>query len=239
MASRTAKEVATILVVEDDPRVSGSLEKGLVEAGYTVALATTRADAMNRLEGDAPRPSLVVLDLGLPEGNGVQGLRSIQDGGLRIPVIILTARDSVLERVTGLDEGADDYLAKPFSFPELLARIRARLRNARPENEQAIIRIGNLEIDRLARLARRGGRRIDLTAREFDLLAFLACNAGFPVSRDMLTRDVWHIASRATSMDKIIDVHISHLRDKLEDGGGSRMIHTLRGIGFTLAETVS
>ncbi len=224
-----------ILVVEDDPRVSSSLARGLGEAGYGVSVAATLREAQAQVESSSL--ALVILDLGLPDGDGVQVLRRLRRDGLRVPVIILTARDSVVARVAGLDEGADDYLAKPFSFPELLARVRARLRTARQESESAVLQVGDLEIDRLARRVRREGCVIELTAREFDLLAYLAANAGFPVSRDMLTREVWHVASRATSMDKIIDVHMSHLRDKLEGGAGRRLIHTLRGIGFLFSET--
>jgi two-component system copper resistance phosphate regulon response regulator CusR len=234
MADASTTEGPRILVVEDDPRVSGSLARGLGEAGYGVAVTATLREAQAQL--DLQAPALVILDLGLPDGDGVQVLRRLRQDGARVPVIILTARDSVVQRVAGLDEGADDYLAKPFSFSELLARVRARLRTARQEAESTVLQVADLEIDRLARRVRRGGRGIDLTAREFDLLAYLACNAGFPVSRDMLTRDVWHVASRATSMDKIIDVHISHLRDKVEGGSPIRLIHTLRGIGFMLSE---
>jgi two-component system copper resistance phosphate regulon response regulator CusR len=236
MADNTNRETPRIMVVEDDPRVSSSLARGLGEAGYEVMVATCLQDGMAALDQGASRLALVVLDLGLPDGDGIQLLRRIRADGLQIPVIMLTARDSVMDRVSGLDEGADDYLAKPFSFPELLARIRARLRSARPANEASLITIADLEIDRLTRRVRRAGRVIELTTREFDLLAFLAINAGFPVSRDMLTREVWNVFSRVTSMDKIIDVHISHLREKLESGGQSRIIHTLRGIGFMLAE---
>ncbi len=232
-ASTTAR--SGILLVEDDPRVSGSLVRGLGEAGYVVSVTATLGEAHAQL--DSQTPALVILDLGLPDGDGVQVLRRLRQEGARVPVIILTARDSVVQRVAGLDEGADDYLAKPFSFPELLARVRARLRTARQEAEAFVLQVGDLEIDRLARRVRRGGRGIELTAREFDLLAYLAANAGFPVSRDMLTRDVWHVSSRATSMDKIIDVHMSHLREKLEGGSDRRLIHTLRGIGFMLSET--
>lgn len=236
MSATALTEGPTILIVEDDPRVSSSLARGLGEAGYGVSVAATLREAQAHLESASL--ALVILDLGLPDGDGVQVLRRLRQEGSRVPVIILTARDSVVERVAGLDEGADDYLAKPFSFPELLARVRARLRTIRQESESAVLKVGDLEIDRLARRVRRGERPIELTAREFDLLAYLACNAGFPVSRDMLTREVWHVASRATSMDKIIDVHMSHLRDKLDDGLDRRLIHTLRGVGFMLSETV-
>ncbi len=216
--------------------MSSSLARGLGEAGYAVVMAATRREAEARLEEGWEKLALIVLDLGLPDGDGVLVLRRLRREGARVPVIILTARDSVVERVAGLDEGADDYLAKPFSFQELLARVRARLRTARQASESTVLRVGDLEIDRLARRVHRGGREIEVTAREFDLLAFLARNAGCPVSRDMLTREVWNVFSRATSMDRIIDVHMSHLRDKIEGGSGLRLIHTLRGVGFMLSE---
>lgn len=225
----------SILVVEDDPHVARSLEHGLREAGYGVETAGAVREAETRFA--AQRPALVILDRGLPDGDGLQWLRRLRLAGERLPVIVLTARDTVGDRVAGLDEGADDYLVKPFSFAELLARVRARLRTARQEDEPTVLRVGDMEIDRLERVARRGGQRVELTAREFDLLAFLAQYAGCPVSRDMLTREVWKVGGRATPMDKIIDVHISHLRGKIDGDSRPRLIHTLRGVGFMLAET--
>lgn len=237
MSESSSTEASPVLLIEDDLRVSGSLERGLREAGYTVAVATTLHEADAQLTA-LRHVALVVLDLGLPDGDGIQVLRRLRREGGHVPVIILTARDSVGARVAGLDEGADDYLVKPFAFQELLARVRARLRTVRQESEVVLLQVADLKIDRINRRVRRGGRLIELTAREFDLLAFLAQNAGCPVSRDMLAHEVWNVFSRATSMDKIIDVHMSHLRDKIEEASGVKLIHTLRGVGFVLSETV-
>lgn len=153
-----------------------------------------------------------------------------------MPVIILTARDTLPERVAGLDEGADDYLTKPFAFAELLARIRARLRNAAHHAADDVLRVGNLEIDRLRRQVRRAGRQVELTTREFDVLALLAQWRGQPVSRDLLAREVWRVNRRLTPLDNVIDVHLSHLREKIDGGQAAKLIWTVRGVGFRLAE---
>ena len=153
-----------------------------------------------------------------------------------MPVIILTARDTLPERVAGLEEGADDYLTKPFAFAELLARIRARLRRAVAETESDVLRVGDLEIDRLHRQVRRAGRQVELTAREFDVLALLAQWRGQPVSRDLLAREVWKVNRRLTPLDNVIDVHLSHLRDKIDGERETKLIQTVRGVGFRLAE---
>ena len=151
-------------------------------------------------------------------------------------MIILTARDTLPERVAGLEEGADDYLTKPFAFAELLARIRARLRNVAQQSDEEVLRVGNLEIDRLHRQVRRAGREVELTAREFDMLVLLAQWRGQPVSRDLLAREVWKVNRRLTPLDNVIDVHLSHLREKIDGGQAAKLIWTVRGVGFRLAE---
>ena len=153
-----------------------------------------------------------------------------------MPVIILTARDTLPERVAGLEEGADDYLTKPFAFAELLARIRARLRNAANQIDDEILRAGDLEIDRMRRQVRRAGRPVELTAREFDVLALLAQWRGQPVSRDLLASEVWKVNRRLTPLDNVIDVHLSHLREKIDKDHPVKRIQTVRGVGFRLAE---
>ncbi len=228
------KEPAGLLVVEDDPRVAESLARGLGEAGFAVAVAGTLAEADAQLARQAP--ALAVLDLNLPDGDGRGWLRRVRRDGHRMPVIILTARDTLPERVAGLEEGADDYLTKPFAFAELLARIRARLRNAASQSEEDVLRVGDLEIDRLNRHVRRAGRSVELTAREFDVLALLAQWRGQPVSRDLLAREVWKVNRRLTPLDNVIDVHLSHLRDKIDQGQPAKLIQTVRGVGFRLAE---
>ncbi len=234
MKDSANKETGGILVVEDDARVAESLQRGLGEAGFAVATAGRLAEADERLAQGVP--ALVVLDLNLPDGDGRTWLRRVRSAGQRMPVIILTARDTLPERVAGLEEGADDYLTKPFAFAELLARIRARLRNAANQVDGDVLRVGDLEIDRLRRQVRRAGRPVELTAREFDVLALLAQWRGQPVSRDLLAREVWKVNRRLTPLDNVIDVHLSHLRDKLDQDQPAKLIQTVRGVGFRLAE---
>ena len=228
------KEAGSLLVVEDDAHVAESLVRGLGEAGFSVVVADRLAAADGVLARHSP--SLVVLDLNLPDGNGRTWLRRIRREGHGMPVLILTARDALHERVAGLDEGADDYLTKPFAFAELLARIRARLRAASKQSEEEVFRVGDLEVDRLHRQARRAGRLVDLTAREFDVLVLLAQWRGQPVSRDMLADGVWKINRRLTPLDNVIDVHLSHLREKIDRDHSAKLIRTVRGVGFMLAE---
>ncbi|MDD2520997.1 MAG: response regulator transcription factor, partial [Kiritimatiellae bacterium] len=206
MKADEVKAAAGILVVEDDRRVTESLRQGLSEAGFAVTTADCLEAADRRLAQGTP--ALVILDLNLPDGDGRTWLRRVRAAGHRMPVIILTARDTLPERVAGLDEGADDYLTKPFAFAELLARIRARLRTAAAQTDDDVLGVGDLEIDRLRRQVRRAGRAVDLTAREFDVLALLAQWRGQPVSRDLLAREVWKINRRLTPLDNVIDVHL-------------------------------
>jgi two-component system copper resistance phosphate regulon response regulator CusR len=234
MKEESLASVSGILVVEDDLRVAESLKRGLGEAGFAVATAERLATADAQLAQGTP--ALVVLDLNLPDGDGRTWLRRVRGAGHRMPVIILTARDTLPERVAGLEEGADDYLTKPFAFAELLARIRARLRAAIAQADDDVLRVGDLEIDRLRRLVRRAGKPVELTAREFDVLALLAQWRGQPVSRDLLARDVWKVNRRLTPLDNVIDVHLSHLRDKIDRDQPAKLIQTVRGVGFRLAE---
>lgn len=235
MKEEPASAGGRVLVVEDDPHVADSLVRGLREAGFAVVAVDLLAAADEHLAQGTP--ALVVLDLNLPDGDGRAWLRRVRQEGHRMPVVILTARDTVLERVAGLEEGADDYLTKPFAFAELLARIRARLRTATQQGEEDVLRIGDLEIDRLHRQVRRAGRLVELTAREFDVLALLAQWRGQPVSRDLLAREVWKVNRRLTPLDNVIDVHLSHLRDKIDRDHPAKLLQTVRGVGFRLAET--
>ena len=220
-----------VMVVEDDEMMAVTLAKGISEDGYRVTSCGTAAEALRM--ADADPADMVILDIGLPDRSGLEVLQALRSRKRHTPVIILTARDTVRDRVKGLDAGADDYLVKPFAFAELLARIRARLR--RPEvPEPTILRADELTIDVLNRLVTRGSREITLTGQEFELLRYLAANAGKTVSRDMIARDVWHIASRATPVDNVIDVHISHLRAKVDKGFDRELIRTVWGVGFAL-----
>jgi DNA-binding response OmpR family regulator len=171
----------------------------------------------------------------LPGRNGLEILQALRQHHLQTPVLILTARDGIEDRVTGLDLGADDYLVKPFALPELLARIRALLRRGRP-SEALRLKAADLELDLVARRAVRGDRALDLTVREFELLEYLLRHQGHMVSREMLAREVWREPRRATPLDNVIDVQIARLRKKVDTEAGQRLIHTIRGVGFVLKE---
>lgn len=222
-----------ILIVEDDPKVAGALEAGLATEGFEAALARTGEEGYY-LATTEPFDA-VLLDLMLPGRSGLEVLASLRKRGLGFPVLVLTARDAVEDRVRGLDAGADDYLIKPFAFAELLARLRALLRRGRPEGA-ALLRLADLELDPVERTVVRAGELIDLTAREFDLLRFLVRLQGQVVTRDMLARDVWKETARGTPLDNVIDVHIARLRRKIDQGHARRLIHTIRGIGFLAGE---
>jgi two-component system, OmpR family, copper resistance phosphate regulon response regulator CusR len=221
-----------ILLVEDEAKIARALQSGLGGAGYEVTAAGTGEEGFFLLSTE--RFDLVVLDLMLPGRSGFDILRAARGRGLAVPVLILTARDAVEDRVLGLESGADDYLIKPFAFAELLARIRALLRRGRPEPALRLA-AGDLEMDLVTRRVARGGAALELTAREFELLEYLLRHKGQPVSRGMLARDVWREPARATALDNVIDVHIARLRKKV-DPGDRRLIHTIRGVGFVIKE---
>lgn len=222
-----------ILVVEDEPKLSAALKEGLEEEGYQVSVARTGEEGFYLVYSESW--DLLMLDVMLPGRSGLEILGRLRSHGLRIPVLLLTARDSVDDRVQGLDIGADDYLVKPFAFPELLARVRALLRRGAPE-KPAKFNLGNLVLDASKRLVSRGGTPIDLTAREYDLLEYLLRHQGAVVSREMLARDVWKETARATPIDNVIDVHVARLRRKIDDRFEGKLLHTVRGVGFTLRE---
>jgi len=222
-----------ILIVEDETKVAQALKEGLEREGYEVTVARTGEEGYYLL--DARSFDLVVLDLMLPGRSGLEILGTLRARDRGIPVLILTARDTVQDRVVGLDTGADDYLVKPFAFAELAARIRALLRRGRAEPVTRL-RVSDLELDISARSVIRGGRVLELTAREFELLEYLLRNRGCVVSREMLARDVWRETDRATPLDNVIDVHIARLRRKIDDAFESKLIHTVRGVGFIVKE---
>jgi len=223
-----------LLIVEDDPKTAEALATGLERAGHAVALAPTGEDGFFRVS--AEQFDLLVLDWMLPGRSGLEILRALRMRGAKVPVLLLTARDAVEDRVLGLESGADDYLVKPFAFPELLARIGSLLRRSTQFAEPLKKTLGDLVVDREARRAQRAGKPLDLTPREFDLLAYLMWQAGQVVSREMLAKDVWRETNRLTSLDNVIDVHVAHLRRKVDGDHPVKLIQTVRGMGFVLRE---
>ena len=223
-----------ILVVEDEAKVAQALQAGLEAEHYGVDVSMTGEDAFFRI--NAETFDCVILDLMLPGRDGLDILRTLRQRNVNTPVLVLTARDTVEDRVAGLDSGADDYLVKPFAFPELLARMRALVRRGRPE-QVLRLKAGDLEMDLVTRRVTRGTRSLDLTPREFELLEYLMRHHGHPVSREMLARDVWKEPSRATPLDNVIDVHIARLRRKVDHEAPTKLVHTIRGVGFILRET--
>jgi two-component system copper resistance phosphate regulon response regulator CusR len=222
-----------ILVVEDEKKVARALRQGLEREKYQVTVAHTGEEGFFLATTQAF--DLILLDLMLPGRSGIEILQSLREKRCQTPVLILTARDTVDDRVTGLDSGADDYLVKPFAFPELLARVRALTRRGRTDDVLRI-RIGDLEIDRVTRRVTRADEEVQLTGREFELLEYLALNHGQTVTREMLARDIWRAGQRATPLDNVIDVHITRLRSKMDADHGRRLLHTIRGVGFVLSE---
>jgi len=222
-----------VLIVEDERKLRDVLATALQSEHYDVVASATGDEGFVRAQGEAF--DLVVLDLMLPGRSGLEILQALRQRRIDTPVLVLTARDGVDDRVFGLDLGADDYLVKPFALPELLARIRALLRRGRPA-EAVRLKTADLEIDLVARRASRGSRSLDLTVREFDLLEYLLRHQGHLVSREMLAREVWKEPRRATPIDNVIDVQMTRLRRKVDVDGGPRLIHTVRGVGFVLRE---
>jgi two-component system, OmpR family, copper resistance phosphate regulon response regulator CusR len=222
-----------ILVVEDELKVANALKEGLEDERYEVVVAQTGEDAFFRITTE--KFDLILLDLMLPGRDGLQILASVRKSGIETPVLLLTARDSLEDRVTGLNSGADDYLVKPFAFAELVARIRALLRRGRSTDT---LRLGaaDLNMDLVTRKVSRGNRTVELTAREFELLEYLLRHEGQVVLRDMLAREVWKETARGTPLNNVIDVHIARLRRKIDMDQGLKLIHTVRGVGFMLSE---
>jgi DNA-binding response OmpR family regulator len=222
-----------ILVIEDEKKVAEALRTGLEAEGYGVTVAHSGEEGFFQL--NAGVFDLVLLDLMLPGRDGMEILTTLRKRGFETPVLILTARDSVEDRVRGLDGGADDYLIKPFAFPELLARLRLILRRGKKE-PSLLLRVADLELDLVTRKATRGGRPVELTPREFELLEYLMRHRGRIVSREMLSTDVWQVRERSTPLDNVIDVHIARLRRKVDDPAEQKLIVTVRGVGFVLKE---
>jgi two-component system response regulator MprA len=223
----------SILVVDDDPNLLRMLRRGLTLAGYSVRAAEDGEAAMRMLVEE--EPDLLVLDVMLPEPlDGLELARRLREGGSDVPIIMLTARDKLADKVAGFASGADDYLPKPFAFEELLARVGALLRRRSPPRSDERLSYADLMLDPATREVWRDGQPLELTAREFDLLAYLLRHPRQVLTREQIFRAVW--GSDYLGGSNIIDANVSYLRDKLEAGGQPRLIQTVRGVGYALRE---
>jgi two-component system copper resistance phosphate regulon response regulator CusR len=220
-----------LLLVEDDPKTMAALQKGLAENGFVVDSAATGDDGLHLARTGAY--DLVVLDILLPGRDGLQILRDLRAAGCPTPVLFLTARDAVADRVRGLELGADDYLVKPFAFSELLARVRTVLRRG-PNRVPDVVRVADLEIDPVRHRASRSGRPLDLTPKEFALLSLLARRAGEVLTRTLITEQVWDV--NFDPGGNVVDVHVRRLRSKVDDPFDAKLIHTVRGVGYVLED---
>lgn len=230
-------ETPTVLVVDDDADVLTSLERGLRLSGFTVLTAVDGAHAL-RVIGEKS-PDAVVLDINMPVLDGTGVVTALRSAGNEIPICVLSARNSVDDRIAGLESGADDYLVKPFVLAELAARIRAMLRRSTvPTGDRSAgtntVRVGNLDVDLAGRRVRVDGRDVPLTKREFELLEVLAHNCGIVLTRERLLELVWGYDFVADT--NVVDVFVGYLRRKFEAGGSARLLHTVRGVGFVLRE---
>jgi DNA-binding response OmpR family regulator len=220
-----------ILIVEDEEKIAKALREGLEAEHYQVSIAATGEEGFFLAsEGSF---DLILLDLMLPRRDGIDVLATLRKRGIQTPVFVLTVKNTVADRVLGLDQGADDYLVKPFAIPELLARIRALLRRGRLD-QVLKLQGEDIEMDLVTRKVSRGTHPLDLTAKEFDILDYLLRHWGRVVSREMLARDVWRATARATPLDNVIDVTMARLRRKIDDPFEKKLLHTVRGVGFLL-----
>ncbi|MCA9265828.1 MAG: response regulator transcription factor [Planctomycetales bacterium] len=224
--------MSNVLLIEDQLSLLDSLQRGLREEGFQVLAASTAANAYRHIQREPL--DAVVLDLMLPDGDGLDLLRRVRSEEFRKPIIVITAKDSVRDRVTGLDVGADDYLVKPFAFDELVARLRAVLRRSSSVPADRVLCLDDLALDVVTRRVIRRGQELDLTQRQYEVLEYLMRHKNRVVTREMLARDVWK-ASTAT-WTNVIEVQINQLRKKLTVPGAMPLLHTVRGEGYVLGE---
>jgi DNA-binding response OmpR family regulator len=221
-----------ILLIEDEPQIAGFIKRGLQSEGYNVIAAP---DGEIGLElAFSEMPELIILDIMLPGIDGLNVCRQVREGHLQAPILMLTAKDAIPDRVAGLEAGADDYLVKPFAFEELLARVRALRRRKAPIESEAPVTFADLTLSPTTRMAQRGERMIELTAKEYDLLELFIRHPNQVLTRDQIYDRIWGYDFGGES--NIIEVYIRYLRSKLEAGGESRLLHTVRGVGYALRE---
>lgn len=228
---------ASVLVVDDDAKITSFLRRSLALEGYQVLVANSGTEAL-RVVAESP-PDLLILDVMMPDLDGLEVCRRIRAAGEEFPILMLTAKDAISDRVKGLDQGADDYLVKPFALEELLARLRALARRGPTEPreerlEPGVLQYANLKLDTASREAFRGGRRIDLTAKEYELLALFLHHPRQVLTRDTLMEKVWGYDYAGES--NVLEVYVGYLRQKLEAGGEPRLLQTVRGVGYVLKE---
>ena len=221
-----------VLLVEDDPRIARVVERALGEAGHRVDVVYDGDEGQMR--GESGAYDLIVLDVMLPRRSGLEVAAELRKAKVRTPILMLTARDAVADRVAGLDAGADDYLTKPFALEELLARVRALGRRAGDGAEENVLRVGDLSLDLGRREAQRGERTVELTAKEFDLLAYLMRNAGQVLTRSQIVDHVWGYDAETTS--NVVEIYVHYLRDKIDRDSPRPLIRTIRGVGYTIKD---
>ncbi|HEX6817459.1 MAG TPA: response regulator transcription factor [Ktedonobacterales bacterium] len=222
---------ARVLVVDDDPRITNLVRRVLAYDGYNVVVAATGEEALSR-SLEAP-PDVIVLDVMLPGFDGLEVTRRLRSAGDKVPILLLTARDAIPDRVHGLEAGADDYLVKPFAPEELLARVKALLRRSQTEHAE-VLRYADVELDTGTRVAHRRGREIELSPTEYELLAFFMARPRQVLTRDIIMDRIWGLDFEGSS--NVMEVYIGYLRSKLEAEGEPRLIHTIRGVGYVFKE---
>ncbi|CCQ92121.1 Signal transduction response regulator, putative heavy metal response [Nitrospina gracilis 3/211] len=220
-----------ILIVEDEKKVAGFIKKGLEEETYAVDVATDGEEGQNLAEMN--HYDLIILDLMLPKIKGLDVLAHLRGKNINTPIILLTAKDSVEDKVTGLNQGADDYLTKPFAFSELLARIRSLMRRGQSETK-TLLQVGDLTLDLVSHKVKRGGEEIELTGKEYSLLEYFMRNAGKVLTRTMIAEHVWDY--NFDTFTNVIDVYVNHLRKKIDKQYDHKLLHTLRGVGYVMRE---